>query len=143
MTEYKNDDTISVWTTEPKGTVVGSGYVFFGEKRHNVIVVSDTTKTGKDINRVFVDIGAVFENTKKTSEKSPDFTGKFEYPDTGKSQIALWTRTSNSGGQFLSGQLSEPMKKEGDAKPATGNGMFGKKAAPAPADDDLDDDVPF
>ena len=142
MAEYKNDDTISVWTTEPNGTVVGSGYVFFGEKRHNVIVVSDRTKTGKDINRVYVDIGAVFENTKKSSEKSPDFTGKFEYPVTGKSQISLWTRTSKTGGHFLSGQLSEPLKKDGDAaNPATGGGLFKKSAAPI--EEDLDDNVPF
>lgn len=58
--------------------------------------------------------GAIFKNSKKTSEKQPDYSGTVNIAGTDK-QIALWVK-DGAKGKFFSVQISEVWKpKEGAA----------------------------
>lgn len=53
----------------------------------------------------------LFKEQDKKSEKHPDMTGSIILPDGTKMRIACWERTSNSGKEYLSGQVSEMINK--------------------------------
>jgi len=53
----------------------------------------------------------LFANDKKGNDKAPDFKGK-GMVDGKEVQIAVWNKVSASGTNYMSGQISEPFKKE-------------------------------
>jgi uncharacterized protein (DUF736 family) len=55
--------------------------------------------------------GAIFKNSKKTSEKSPDYKGTVNV--NGKDmEISLWFKESQKGTKYFSALFQEPFKKE-------------------------------
>lgn len=56
--------------------------------------------------------GALFKNTKKSSEKAPDFSGPFTGPNGEELEIAGWVRESRNGTKLISVKVSEPYKKK-------------------------------
>ena len=50
---------------------------------------------------------SVFTNNKKTSEKSPDFSGEVTFPDGRTMEIALWNTTSKGGMPYMRGHIGE------------------------------------
>jgi hypothetical protein len=137
--QYDNKNTVALFPSAPQGQVIGSGKIFFGDVQKRTILVDDVTPSGKPITRIFVEAGALWpmDASKKTSEKSPDFTGKLELPDTNCDQIALWTKTStNTGNQFWAGTISK------NQRPTNGGGMGGSAVRPMERTD-LDDVIPF
>jgi hypothetical protein len=74
--------------------------------------------------------GALFRNTKKTSDKQPDYQGEANICDL-PTQISGWIRTSKAGTKYLA--LSFRGKDAGDAR----------RPAMAVSRDVMDDDIPF
>ena len=59
--------------------------------------------------------GAIFKNSKKTSDKSPDYTGTVNV--NGKEmQISLWFKESQKGTKYFSAAFQEPFKKDTETK---------------------------
>ena len=59
--------------------------------------------------------GAIFKNSKKTSDKSPDYTGTVNV--NGKEmQISLWFKESQKGTKYFSAAFQEPFKKDSETK---------------------------
>jgi len=50
----------------------------------------------------------LFDNNKRTSEKSPSKTGKVTFPDGTTYDVAIWERVSKNGNPFMSGTLKLP-----------------------------------
>jgi hypothetical protein len=140
--QYDNTNTASLFPSAPQGTIVGSGKIFFGAQQKRTILVDDVTPNGKQITRIFVEVGAIFPNNNKNNEKSPDFSGSLELPRTDCDSISLWTRQSKStGAQFWSGSISKRPPKAGATGGGFGSGM--REQTQHAAQQDLDDDIPF
>jgi uncharacterized protein (DUF736 family) len=75
--------------------------------------------------------GALFKNTKKETDKHPDYRGTVNVGGT-EYWISSWLKVAKTGEKYMSLALSE---KE-EAKPA-------KKAAPSRVPGDDDEDLPF
>ena len=74
--------------------------------------------------------GALFKNTRKDSDKHPDYKGTINVE--GKDyDIAAWLRESKKGERFMSLKVSEPRQKQQDN--AWGGTPTGS----------LDDEIPF
>ena len=59
--------------------------------------------------------GAIFKNSKKTNEKSPDYTGTVNV--NGKEmQISLWFKESQKGTKYFSAAFQEPFKRDTETK---------------------------
>jgi uncharacterized protein (DUF736 family) len=59
--------------------------------------------------------GVLFKNSKKTSDKSPDYTGTVNV--NGKEmQISLWFKESQKGTKYFSAAFQEPFKKDTETK---------------------------
>lgn len=59
--------------------------------------------------------GAIFKNSKKTSEKSPDYKGTVNV--NGKDmEISLWLKESQKGTKYFSASFQEPFKKDSETK---------------------------
>ena len=59
--------------------------------------------------------GAIFKNSKKTSEKSPDYKGTVNV--NGKDmEISLWFKESQKGIKYFSASFQEPFKKDSETK---------------------------
>lgn len=59
--------------------------------------------------------GAIFKNSKKTSEKSPDYKGTVNV--NGKDmEISLWFKESQKGTKYFSASFQEPFKKDSETK---------------------------
>tara|TARA_R110000824_G_scaffold14167_14_gene60597 strand:- start:317 stop:709 length:393 start_codon:yes stop_codon:yes gene_type:complete len=110
--EYAN--TVSFFPPLAEGAIVGEGKALSDHEEVRVILVKAQTKGGKTIRRVYQEVGALWENEGRT-EKQPLLSGSVAIPGFGaRTNMAVWDRTGNSGKKFLSGQISEPMKKEAD-----------------------------
>ena len=55
--------------------------------------------------------GALFANTKKSSDKAPDYSGECEVNGV-RMQIAGWRRTSKAGVAYLSLKFQKPGERE-------------------------------
>ena len=59
--------------------------------------------------------GVIFKNSKKTSEKSPDYKGTVNV--NGKDmEISLWFKESQKGTKYFSASFQEPFKKDSETK---------------------------
>ena len=59
--------------------------------------------------------GAIFKNSKKTSEKSPDYKGTVNV--NGKDmEISLWLKESQKGTKYFSASFQEQFKKDSETK---------------------------
>jgi uncharacterized protein (DUF736 family) len=72
-----------------------------------VIFVSDKTKDDKKLIEVYAKVGVLFDNTKKDSEGSPDYTGPFNETR----RIAAW-RKMKGDKPYMSLSISDNRKSE-------------------------------
>ena len=77
--------------------------------------------------------GALFKNHRKEKDTHPDYRGKVNVNGE-EFEIAAWLRTSKKGDKYMSLSVSEPYQAEPKPQPAR---------APAPAQPDFNDDIPF
>jgi hypothetical protein len=85
--------------------------------------------------------GVLFPN-KKTSEKSPDYTGKLNI-DGKEWRLAAWRKESKAGNVFLSLKVSEfPTGKEEPRSSFKPKGYSREAAQSAPVEG-FDDSIPF
>lgn len=89
-----------------------------------VIFVADKTKDDKKLIEVYAKVGVLFENQKKDSEGSPDYTGPFNETR----RIAAW-RKMKGDKPYMSLSISDNRKSE--PAPAVKQTKF------------VDDDVPW
>ena len=122
---YDNTNTIAVFPSGLRGTVIGTGKVNVAGVDKQVIVVNDTTASGKQVQRVYMEIGALFPVTSQ-HEKAPALSGPMSIPASPATQISLWAR-QGAKGQFLSGSISVQQE----------------RGTPAPATGPVDDAIPF
>lgn len=77
--------------------------------------------------------GVLFKNDRKETDRQPDYTGKLDVDGTEK-RLAGWIRQSKTGKTFLSISVSDPLPPQE---------LRQNHEPPAPADQPLDDDIPF
>jgi uncharacterized protein (DUF736 family) len=59
--------------------------------------------------------GAIFKNSKKTTDKQPDYQGTVNV--NGKEmQVSLWVKESKNGNKYFSAAFQEPFKKDSENK---------------------------
>jgi len=127
--QYDNTNQISVFPSGLRGTVIGTGKVNVEGTEKQVIVVNDTMPSGKTVQRVYMEIGALFPVSSQ-HEKAPALSGPMLIPQTKATQISLWSRQGGKG-PFLSGKISVQQERS-DASPAA-----------APKGAELKDEIPF
>ena len=63
--------------------------------------------------------GVLFQNNQKTTEKSPDYTGKLDV-NGHEYRLAGWKKKAKNGATFLSLKISEPQAKGGGQRAPAG-----------------------
>lgn len=98
--------------------------------------------------------GALFENTDKKQDNSPDYTGTFKL-DGKIWRVAGWARKAQSGKVYLSLAISEPQESQSRSNVGLDDPEFLRMRAEMKArgeaarqrfdsgDDFADDDIPF
>ena len=56
--------------------------------------------------------GAIFKNKDKTSDKHPDYKGKFKDLQGNDIEISLWVNESKGGMKYFSVKIQEPYVKQ-------------------------------
>ena len=74
--------------------------------------------------------GALFKNTRKDSDKGPDYKGNLDVGGT-EYWVAAWIKESKAGAKYMSLAITQK-----DAEPAP-------KKKPAGKFDDMENDIPF
>jgi uncharacterized protein (DUF736 family) len=77
----------------------------------------------------------LFPTKMKKSEKSPDYTGNIFF-DGKTYSLAAWNKTSKAGNKFWSGLMGDEIDEEK-------SNNFGSKVNSKPANQELDDEIPF
>lgn len=67
--------------------------------------------------------GILFRETKKKSDKAPDYTGKIDV-NGHEFRLAGWIKDGRNNTKFLSLSLSEPQEKKQEASQASGGDDF-------------------
>lgn len=132
MSEHDNTNRGALFPTGDM-TLIRCGQAHFGEIEQRLAVIKVITKSGKTVFEVYQKIGAVFANTEKKTEKSPDMSGTVTYEGL-EWKMAGWKEESKQGLQYTSIALTPPEVEDppDDQAPATGGGG------------DIDDsDIPF
>jgi len=89
--------------------------------------------TGYDVNR-----GVLFKNSRKNTDKHPDYTGSFTMPNGTEHWLSAWIRRDKYGNAYMSVALgNEKVPREQPAQSG-----WNAPATPEPAGD-IDDDIPF
>jgi hypothetical protein len=90
-------------------------------KDMKVVMIRDTTRSGKTIIEVFEKVGVLFDNDKRGNENAPDYTG----PLNEFRRLAAW-RKSKDGQAYMTMAVSEQQSSQDGG-----------------ADTTLKDDIPF
>ena len=129
MTDYDNTNRGALFPTGDMN-LIRCGQVHFGDVEQRLAVIKVITRNNKTVFEVYQKIGAVFANTDKKTEKSPDMSGNVTYEGL-EWKMAGWKEESKQGLQYTSVSMTPPeaVAPPDDEAPAGGN--------------DLDDEIPF
>lgn len=108
--------------------VVAEGKVSGTNRELQSILVKTKTKEGKDIFRVYTEVGAVWPNDRwEDGGSNPKYSGSVTINDH-EQRLALWENHKDSIGKYLKGKVTDKQE---------------QSPAPAVVPADLDDEVPF
>lgn len=128
MSDYDNTNRGALFPTGDQ-ELIRAGEVHFGQTPERLAVIKVETKSGKTVFEVYQKIGAVFLNSNKTKENSPDMSGAVSYENK-EYKIAGWKQQSNKGLSYTSIAVTPPEDEQQQ-----------ERQDPPPAD--FDDDIPF
>ena len=102
------------FSPKDKTSLTGEGYIVNAQgSKQNALIQKVTTNSNKVVRRVFLEVGAVFENENE-NPKAPKFTGKVEVAGLDvANKMSLWFQQPKNGGdKFLSSKIDEPMQQQ-------------------------------
>jgi len=128
MSEYDNTNTGAAFKPFDGMKLILQGKVNLEGNDRDIVLVTDTTKSGKKIIKAYQKLGVMFEND-SDNEKAPNYSGSLDDYTTNKEmQLAGWKREKD-GNPYISMKISEKMSQTPDVNQSL--------------EETLGDDIPF
>jgi len=109
MSEYDNTNTGAAFKPFEDMKLILQGKINLEGNDRDVVLVTDTTKSGKRIIKVYQKLGVMFEND-STNEKAPNYSGSLDdYTTSKEMQVAGWKREKD-GNPYISMKISQNTK---------------------------------
>jgi len=106
MSEYDNTNTGAAFKPFDGMKLILQGKVNLEGNDRDIVLVTDTTKSGKKIIKAYQKLGVMFEND-SDNEKAPNYSGSLDDYTTNKEmQLAGWKREKD-GNPYISMKISE------------------------------------
>lgn len=131
MSDYDNNNRGAVFQPFDDQKFILQGKLNLNGKDYPVVVMQMVSKNGNKRLEIYQKMGAMFEETDKTNEKAPDYTGPMDLIE-GNLRLAGW-REQKDGKPYMSLQASVAQAK----KEESGSSNTGEIV------DDVDDVIPF
>lgn len=113
MSDYDNTNKGAAFPPFESQQMILQGKVNMEGEDSNIVLVRDTTKTGKTIIGVYQRVGTLFQND-KTAENQPDYTGPVELRMfNAEKRIAAWKKMKD-GRPYLTMSVSDKQVKQDD-----------------------------
>lgn len=125
MAEYDNTDKGAAFKPFDTQKLILQGKINDDGTERKIVLIKDTTKSGKQIIEIFEKAGTLFVNEKKESENAPDYTGPISSIVKDR-RMAAWKRTKD-GNPYMTLAVSD----------ARDNGETSKPSNISIADDDI------
>ena len=108
MSEYDNTNTGAAFKPFDGMKLILQGKVNLEGNDRDIVLVTDTTKSGKKIIKAYQKLGVMFEND-SDNERAPNYSGSLDDYTTNKEmQLAGWKREKD-GNPYISIKISEKM----------------------------------
>tara|TARA_R110000737_G_scaffold295986_1_gene302628 strand:+ start:826 stop:1212 length:387 start_codon:yes stop_codon:yes gene_type:complete len=108
MSEYDNTNTGAAFKPFDGMKLILQGKVNLEGNDRDIVLVTDTTKSGKKIIKAYQKLGVMFEND-SDNERAPNYSGSLDDYTTNKEmQLAGWKREKD-GNPYISMKISEKM----------------------------------
>jgi len=128
MSEYDNTNTGAAFKPFDGMKLILQGKVNLEGNDRDIVLVTDTTKSGKKIIKAYQKLGVMFEND-SDNERAPNYSGSLDDYTTNKEmQLAGWKREKD-GNPYISMKISEKMSQTPDVNQSL--------------EETLGDDIPF
>jgi len=128
MSEYDNTNTGAAFKPFDSMKLILQGKVNLEGNDRDIVLVTDTTKSGKKIIKAYQKLGVMFEND-SDNERAPNYSGSLDDYTTNKEmQLAGWKREKD-GNPYISMKISEKMSQTPDVNQSL--------------EETLGDDIPF
>lgn len=113
MSDYDNTNKGAAFPPFESQQMILQGKVNMEGEDSNIVLVRDTTKTGKTIIGVYQRVGTLFQND-KNAENQPDYTGPVELRMfNAEKRIAAWKKMKD-GRPYLTMSVSDKQVKQDD-----------------------------
>ena len=110
--------------------VVAEGKVSGETREAQSILVKTKTKEGKDIFRVYAEVGAVFPNDTWTDGgQNPKYTGSITVNDH-EQRLALWENHKDTIGKYLKGKVTDKQEQAPQPSAAAGSSAIEDDGVP-------------
>jgi len=116
MAEYDNTDKGAAFKPFDTQKFILQGKINDDGTERKIVLIKDTTKSGKQIIEIFEKAGTLFVNEKKESENAPDYTGPISSIVKDR-RMAAWKRTKD-GNPYMTLAVSDARDKEETHKPS-------------------------
>lgn len=115
MSDYDNTNKGVAFPPFDTQQMILQGKINMEGEDSNIVLVRDTTKSGKTVIGVYQRVGTLFQND-KNAENQPDYTGPVELRMfNAEKRIAAWKKMKD-GRPYLTMSVSEKqMKQDGNA----------------------------
>lgn len=128
MSDYDNTNTGAAFKPFDNMKLILQGKLNLEGNDRDIVLVTDTTKSGKRIIKAYQKLGVMFEND-SDNEKAPSYSGSLDDYATNKDmQIAGWKREKD-GSSYISIKVSEKYSDTPNVNQSL--------------DEQLGDDIPF
>ncbi len=113
MSDYDNTNKGAAFAPRPNQKFVLSGPLNIEGVEKQCVYITDTTKTGKRVMRLYQELGIMFEN-ESDNERAPNYSGIIQDHLKEEMKIAAWKRQQeNTGNNYLSITVSEKQNSGG------------------------------
>lgn len=110
MAEYDNTDKGAAFKPFDTQKLILQGKINDEGTERKIVLIKDTTKSGKQIIEIFEKAGTLFVNEKKESENAPDYTGPIKSFVSDR-RMAAWKRMKD-GNPYMTLAISDARAKE-------------------------------
>ena len=110
MAKYDNTDKGAAFKPFDTQKLILQGKINDEGTERKIVLIKDTTKSGKQIIEIFEKAGTLFVNEKKDSENAPDYTGPIKSFVSDR-RMAAWKRMKD-GNPYMTFAISDARAKE-------------------------------
>jgi len=110
MADYDNTDKGAAFKPFDTQKLILQGKINDDGTERKIVLIKDTTKSGKQIIEIFEKAGTLFVNEKKESENAPDYTGPIRSIVKDR-RMAAWKRVKD-GNPYMTLAVSDARAKE-------------------------------